>query len=399
MTLISEVLDVTDKNFKGMTLVDNYWIPDEELEDYLAERDHFRKAIIALAEDYFPKVTTAFQGSEDGEAVVAYQENGTFRFLMHLDPMRIEEMKEAERNNELRDYFLDICEITEEELSSKVNRLRLVAIDMDATLLRDDKSYDEERFDRVAEELDARGVKLMIASGNSYPKLDYYLSHMDREHIYFAADNGNYIRLGDELIAQTAIEAEDLQAVLRFVDDQGDYSILFSDGIDAYAKWIDPAYRDYVAIYYDDVKKINGYDELNQYPIFKIAIHSDSGLEGSKQLADQVNAQFDDLKAVTSGGGWMDIYHVVGGKGSAVTYIQEKFNILPAETMVFGDSLNDESMFRVADYAVAMENGDQELKELATHVIGTNENQAVVQVLEEYLETDSLAMMEKYSVR
>lgn len=387
---------MTDKKIPGMTLVDNYWIPDEDLKQYLDDRHHFRKKIIAYAQEYFPKVTTEFQGTEDGEAVVAYREDGSFRFLMHLDPMRIDEMKEAERDGELEAYFIDVCEITETKLTQQPNRLRLVAIDMDATLLRDDKTYDEERFDRVAAELDARGVKLMIASGNSYPKLDYYLSHMDREHIYFAADNGNYIRLGDEVIRQMSIDGAEIQEVIGFLESQGKFSILFSDGLTSYTKWIDPEFEDYIYIYYDHLVKLNDYSELGGLPIFKIASHSPRDLDEMKKIVEAVMRKFPNLSAVTSGGGWIDIYHADGGKGSAVQFIQDQYEISPSETMVFGDSLNDESMFHVADYSVAMANADDALKKIASYEIGTNEEQSVIDVLEQYLEEDSLDMMEKY---
>lgn len=104
-----------EKQHSGMTLVDNYWIPDEEVEAYMAERDMYRSRIMELATAYFPEVTTAFAGSEDGEAVVAYRADGSFRFLIHLDPMRIREMKEADAKGELEAYFIEVCEISEEK--------------------------------------------------------------------------------------------------------------------------------------------------------------------------------------------------------------------------------------------------------------------------------------------
>lgn len=50
--------------------------------------------------------------------------------------------------------------------------------------------------------------------------------------------------------------------------------------------------------------------------------------------------------------------------------------------VVFGDSLNDVSMFQVADEAYAVANARDELKKLATKVIGCNEEDAVAHFLE-----------------
>ena len=54
--------------------------------------------------------------------------------------------------------------------------LKLVAIDLDSTLLRDDKSYDVERFDKVVKELINKGVIFVIASGNKNSKIRSYIS-------------------------------------------------------------------------------------------------------------------------------------------------------------------------------------------------------------------------------
>ena len=48
---------------------------------------------------------------------------------------------------------------------------------------------------------------------------------------------------------------------------------------------------------------------------------------------------------------------------------------------VFGDSVNDLSMFRVADEAYAMANAIDEVKAAATEVIGSNNEDAVADTL------------------
>ena len=49
--------------------------------------------------------------------------------------------------------------------------MKLIAIDMDGTLLRGDKSFDLDRFERAVHALKEAGTRVCIASGNSYPKL------------------------------------------------------------------------------------------------------------------------------------------------------------------------------------------------------------------------------------
>ena len=58
--------------------------------------------------------------------------------------------------------------------------------------------------------------------------------------------------------------------------------------------------------------------------------------------------------------------------------------------MVFGDSLNDISMFEIADESFAVANARDELKKIATHIIGSNEEDSVVDLLKERFNSPSL---------
>jgi len=61
-----------------------------------------------------------------------------------------------------------------------------------------------------------------------------------------------------------------------------------------------------------------------------------------------------------------------GTKGEALIRLAERVGILPERTMVFGDSLNDLSMFSFTPYSVAMGNGREEVKQAARFVCGPN---------------------------
>lgn len=56
--------------------------------------------------------------------------------------------------------------------------------------------------------------------------------------------------------------------------------------------------------------------------------------------------------------------------------------------VVFGDSVNDISMFEIADEAYAVENAIDELKEKATSVIDSNDEDGVAKFLSERWDGD-----------
>ncbi|MBR5048508.1 MAG: HAD-IIB family hydrolase [Erysipelotrichaceae bacterium] len=63
-----------------------------------------------------------------------------------------------------------------------------------------------------------------------------------------------------------------------------------------------------------------------------------------------------------------DIIYNARGKAGAISDYAEKNHILKQEIMAFGDSFNDIPMLKAAGYAVAMGNGEEEIKKIADYV-------------------------------
>jgi hydroxymethylpyrimidine pyrophosphatase-like HAD family hydrolase len=75
----------------------------------------------------------------------------------------------------------------------------------------------------------------------------------------------------------------------------------------------------------------------------------------------------------------MDIHHSYGSKGNGISTLREELGY--EDIIVFGDGDNDLSMFAVADEAYATANADDEVKALATRVIGHHDEDGVAQFL------------------
>jgi hypothetical protein len=100
--------------------------------------------------------------------------------------------------------------------------------------------------------------------------------------------------------------------------------------------------------------------ELNTYP--NLIAYSGPALEG-KQFR------------------WMDVHHRLANKGSAVSNLKKQ---LGAQNVIcFGDSDNDLSMFALADESYAPQNAKDEIKKLASAVIGHNHKDGIAYFLRE----------------
>lgn len=262
--------------------------------------------------------------------------------------------------------------------------IKLIAVDMDATFLRDDKTYDIPKFKRVLEKVKEQNCLFVIASGNGVSKLVTSFDEDDKQYLIFAGDNGNQIQYQQEILRMHGMSHDTLKNLVAFLSEHpGHYPIVNStetnyifgenpdDALDAF-------YR-----YNVSVTKLKTVDDMPiEAPVLNVAVFARPTQEQTKQFAKELMQQFPELSAVTSGEYWMDVFQAGGGKGAAIIYLQEKYNINSKECIAFGDSLNDLSMMKVVDHSVAMSNADEQLKQICRYEIGTNNEQSVLDVLE-----------------
>lgn len=79
---------------------------------------------------------------------------------------------------------------------------------------------------------------------------------------------------------------------------------------------------------------------------------------------------------------WFTIYDAKATKAHGVKRLMEMLGISAGELTVFGDDINDIDMFSIANHAVAVGNALPQVKEHAHEIIGTNDEDAVANYLE-----------------
>lgn len=88
---------------------------------------------------------------------------------------------------------------------------------------------------------------------------------------------------------------------------------------------------------------------------------------------------------VVSSERWVDIMSRSIDKGLAVRALQERLNVTPAQTAVFGDYLNDLQMMDAAEHSFAMANAHPTVRESARHTARSNAEHGVVDAIERLL--------------
>lgn len=78
---------------------------------------------------------------------------------------------------------------------------------------------------------------------------------------------------------------------------------------------------------------------------------------------------------------YLEVYHESVSKATGIQKLRNNMDF--DKVISFGDNLNDQPMFKYCDAAYAVGNAKEALKEMATAIIATNEEDGVIKFLEE----------------
>ena len=244
--------------------------------------------------------------------------------------------------------------------------IKLIASDMDGTLLNDRKELPGDFFE-VFDELERRGIKFTVASGRSFDAVAHLFPEEYRTRLDFICDNGaNVIHEGKQ-VSVTPLDRPTFEQLIRACAE-------FNAEIAKY-------YKNHIPC--DDLLSV---DDV----IYKLAV---CDMKGTQQHAKPaIDAIFGDrLNVQVSGPIWMDVMGAGVSKGSALRALGKHLGISADDTMAFGDFYNDADMLKYAGWSFAMENGNPDIKRMTRFLARSNNENGVLRAIRKYaLQEDSI---------
>ena len=251
--------------------------------------------------------------------------------------------------------------------------IKLIASDMDGTLLDEHGKVPEETYDLIAQ-LAEKGVRFVATSGRRYDRLCQFFSPV-QDRMDFVASNGAQVYIGGrefdrEVYSHLAIK-ELVQTVCMFPN----MHLALFDNVNSYlldeeSKFVREVDKDL-----PNVKRILELPDPS-VSIIKASIYCDDGnvMDNAYVLQRELGDKF---TFAPSGKAWIDAMQPGITKASGIKQVLEYYGITPDEAMSFGDAMNDYEIARYIEHSCAMENGRPALKAVSNRVIGTNSEHAV----------------------
>lgn len=258
--------------------------------------------------------------------------------------------------------------------------IKLIASDMDGTLLND-KNEIHEDFYKVFEELKKQDIIFAAASGRQYYNLAKRFDTI-KDDMMFIAENGTFVVYKGKELILNALDQDIANELIKIGRNINESYIVLCGKKSAYIESNDERLITEVEKYYEEYKIVDDLTKVED-DILKVTI---CDFVGSEINSDTYFKSYKDkLQVSVSGQIWLDITDKGVNKGLAINKLQELLNIKHEETMVFGDYLNDLEMMGSAYHSYAMENAHDDLKKVARFTAKKNTENGVVEKIREVL--------------
>jgi len=278
------------------------------------------------------------------------------------------------------------------ESDKKKMDIRVIATDMDGTLLDPKGQLDLPRLEKILDKLDQCDIRFVIATGNEVHRMRQLLEHL-AERVVLVVANGARIFENNELIqAQTWDDAMVDRALAHFKgrECQDQFVVTAMNGgfvkegtvFTELDKFMTP---EMIEKLYQRMNFVDEFDPNLFGGVLKMSMVV--GKERSESVLQEINDLFDGhVRAVSSGYGCIDILQDRIHKAWGLVELLKRWNLKPEQIMAFGDSENDIEMLELAGISYAMENAEEAVKRVATKVAPANSQAGVYKVLENWLE-------------
>jgi len=263
---------------------------------------------------------------------------------------------------------------------------KMIVLDLDDTLLRDDQTISKRTKDALLLAQEA-GVKVVLASGRPTFGMRWVAKELklDQYGSYILSFNGSKIidcKINEEkysrtLSAETVHRLYDLSkreevGILTYADD----AIIVEEP------------SEFASIESEltglPVKVVPNFKEAIQEPVVKALMLKEAGrlVDVEKKLQAELEGE---LSVMRSKPFFLEFTQMGVTKGASLDYLIKPMGIKAEEVIAIGDSYNDLTMIEFAGLGVAMGNAPEDIREKADFVTASNMADGVAEVVEEFV--------------
>ncbi|MFI6467404.1 HAD family hydrolase [Streptomyces sp. NPDC050538] len=259
---------------------------------------------------------------------------------------------------------------------------KLIATDLDGTLLRSDESISPRTRAALAAATEA-GAAHIVVTGRAAPWTRHILDDLGYEGLAVCAQGAQVYDAGEHRLL-TSVTLDRQIAGLALAKIEAEVGPLYlaasRDGLDG-AVLVGPGYTvtgKLPATPFTDASDLWN-APLNKIYIQHPTLTDDELAEAAREAAGGF------VGVAMAGAGIVELLPLGLSKATGLSLAARRLGLKAADTIAFGDMPNDIAMFAWASHSVAMANAHDELKAAADEVTASNEDDGIAVVLERLL--------------
>ena len=271
--------------------------------------------------------------------------------------------------------------------------IRIIALDLDGTLLDSDKNLSEANRATLAAAA-AKGILVVPTTGRFFGMMPPAVRDLPFVRYAITVNGAQvYDRETDTALVREELPLEQALAIMRYLDGFDVIYDCYQDNWGRMTRAMQEKAEEYAQCphYVKMIREFRKpYPDLKEYlveqgrDVQKIMLFARDPAVRDRILAD-IQTHFDNLAVSTSTFNNLEINTATAHKGRAIERFAAHFGWTLANCMAFGDGLNDLSMVKMAGTGVAMANAAPEVLAAADYVTLSNDDDGVAAALRHFL--------------
>ncbi|MGG1518329.1 Cof-type HAD-IIB family hydrolase [Paenibacillus oryzisoli] len=261
---------------------------------------------------------------------------------------------------------------------------RLIALDVDGTLLNDEHVLSERTIETVQAVYD-QGCSIVLCTGRAPASTLPILEELGLEGTMIT-HNGAVTLHADEhrqtIVNEFTFAVEDIEPMLAYARREGIHFDVCT-AMNMYIERIGAYEREMYEKFLISPKLVSSVSELS-LPLVKFTLF------GQPEVLDRVQKEWEDqklygsLRMIRSGDLFIDVMSPLANKGNALKALAASLKVEPDEIIAIGNYYNDLEMMAFAGVGIAVENSPEAVKAAADWVTASNNDDGVHEALLKY---------------